>query len=373
MCKPVGSVILIAVLRWVLLMGLAGGALQAAAQRLPQPNAPLSTDLPAPTELATSRWTRAQLDSWWAMLRRQSVSGAEGLRIPAELQPPDDAGAWRPVQLPDVRSRPGTAEVTDAAGYEMRWYRVHVPAHDAEPMALYIPRLSTLTAAVLGHSDDGWRLLLDNQPVAREQWVQPIWLPLPAAGRGMDIVVALPVQADGYHIVSRIWVGPRATLEKRWQWRGRLQAGLPQAISLTLVVLGLFALTLWLRRPAETIYALFAFGAVAWLIRNMHYYTSPPQNPALLDWFWWATHASAAWVMLFVLLLALRFADRRQLWLERVLVGSVALVSVLSMPLWLQQLDTVVLQYSITALLAAGGTVWVGWLAWRERRAESCA
>lgn len=374
MCMAAGRFPVVLLRRWALLLVLVGALSSAWAQRLPQPNAPqgrmLSTDVPAPTERAISHWSRAQLEAWWAALRRQAVSGPEGLNLPPELLPPQDESAWQPVQLPDVRHRPGAADVSDAQGYEMRWYRVRVPAHDDQPMALYLPRLSTLTAAVLGHTEQGWRLLLDNQPVARDQWVQPIWLPLPAAGRGMDIVIALPVQADGYHVVSRIWVGPRAELEKRWQWRARLQSGLPQAISLTLVVLGLFALTLWLRRPSESIYGLFAFGAAAWLVRNLHYYASPPAHPLLLDWFWWATHASAAWVTLFVLLLALRFASQRQPWLERVLMAGVALVSVLSMPLWLQQLDLVVLQYSVTALLAGGGTAWVAWLAWRERRVE---
>lgn len=371
MCKRIGGPIFAILLRWMPALAMLVACL-AWAQRFPQPSAPLSIDVPAPTELAVSRWSQDRLDTWWDVLRRQSVSGREGLELPVELLPPEAETAWRPVVLPDVQSRPSAADISEQGSYEMRWYRVHVPAHDDQPMALYMPRLSTLTAAVLGHTDQGWQLLLDNQPVARDQWVQPIWLPLPGtAGRGMDIVIALPVPANGYHVVSRIWVGPRASLEKRWAWRGRLQSDLPQAISLTLLVLGLFALTLWLRRPAETIYALFAFGAAAWLVRNLHHYVSPPAYP-LLDWFWWATHVSAAWVMLFVLLLALRFASARQLWLEWTLSGSVAAMSILSMPLWLQHLDLAVLQYTVTAVLAAGGSVWVAWLAWRERRAELC-
>jgi signal transduction histidine kinase len=40
------------------------------------------------------------------------------------------------------------------------------------------------------------------------------------------------------------------------------------------------------------------------------------------------------------------------------------------MPLWLRRLDMVVLQYGVTAAVAAIGTAWVAWLAWRERRPE---
>ena len=105
-------------------------------------------------------------------------------------------------------TRPGAAMVNDVRGYEMRWYRLHIPPGTDEALALYLPRLVTLSAAVLVRNDQGWQALLDNLPAEREQWVQPIWLPLPGAGaNGLDLVVALPVPAGSYYAVSRIWVG----------------------------------------------------------------------------------------------------------------------------------------------------------------------
>ncbi len=356
--------------RGLLLLALLA-CLPSQAQRLPQPTTRVAGDDAAPTELATTAWTREQLDAWWAALRRHTVAGGDHLELPPELLPPEDVAAWKPVAMPDVRSRPGAAMINDSRGYEMRWYRVHVPAANDEAMALYLPRLVTLSAAVLARTDKGWQTLLDNQHAEREQWVQPLWLPLPGVGApGMDVVVALPVPAGSYHAVSRIWIAPRDQLEKRWLWRVRAQTGLPQAVSLTLAVLGLFALTLWLRRPDEGIYGLFALGAAAWMVRNLHYYVTLPASPAGQDWFWWATHASMGWVMLTALLFALRFSSRRTPWLEWALIASVTLVSVLSMPLWLRQLDMVVMQYTVTAAVAAIGTAWVSFLAWRERRAE---
>lgn len=357
----------------LLMLALAACAL-AQAQRLPQPSQPNPRPAPeaaTPAELAVTPWSRAQLDAWWAALRHQAVAGSDHLELPPELLPPADAAAWRAVAMPDVRARPGAAMVTDSHGYQMRWYRLHIPAGGEEALGLYLPRLVTLSAAVLAHTERGWQLLLDNQPAEREQWVQPLWLPLPGAGsQGLDLVVALPVPTDSYYAVSRIWVGPRDVLEKRWQWRIRLQSGLPQAVSLTLAVLGLFAVTLWLRRPTEAIYGLFALGAAAWMVRNLHYYVSLPVSTTGQDWFWWATHASMAWVMLTALLFAMRFATRRARRLERALTAGVIAVSVFSMPLWLRQLDMVVLQYAVTAVTAGLGTGWVAYLAWRERRSE---
>ncbi len=357
--------------RGLLLLAWLAILLPAQAQRLPQPSNRVAGDDSAPTQLATTVWTRAQLDAWWAALRQHSAVGGDRLELPPQLLPPEADAAWQPVAMPDVRTRPGAAMVSDAHGYQMRWYRVHVPPGGDESMAMYLPRLVTLSAAVLARTEGGWQLLLDNQHAEREQWVQPIWLPLPGIGsQGMDLVVALPVPAGSYHAVSRIWVGPRDQLERRWLWRVRAQTGLPQAVSLTLAVLGMFALTLWLRRPDESIYVLFALGAAAWMVRNLHYYVSLPISAAGQDWFWWATHASMGWVMLTALLFALRFASRRAPWLEWALTASVVLVSLFSMPLWLRQLDMVVMQYAVTAAVAAIGTAWVAWLAWREQRTE---
>ncbi len=359
-------------LRRGLMLMLLGACALVQAQRLPQPTPRHAGDDAAPAELATTAWRRDQLEAWWSALRRQSLADSDRLALPAELLPPEDAAAWRPVAMPDVRPRPGAAVVNDARGYEMRWYRLQLPAGIDEPQALYLPRLVTLSAAVLArHPGGGWRLLLDNQHAEREQWAQPLWLPLHATGtEGLELVVALPVPAGSYHAVSRIWLGPRDVLEKRWQWRVRMQAGLPQAVSLTLAVLGLFALTLWLRRPDESIYGLFAAAAGAWMVRNLHYYVSLPASTVGQDWFWWATHASMAWVMVTALLFALRFARRRAPWLERGLLAAVVAVSVVSMPLWLRQVDMVVLQYGVTAAVAAIGTLWLALLAWRERCAE---
>lgn len=357
--------------RWLVLM-LLGACAMVQAQRLPQPTSRHAGDEAAPAELATTAWRRDQLDAWWSALRRQSLATSDQLALPADLLPPEAAAAWQPVAMPDVRARPGAAVVNDSRGYEMRWYRLHLPAGIDEPQALYLPRLVTLSAAVLArHPGGGWRLLLDNQHAEREQWAQPLWLPLHATGtEGLELVVALPVPAGSYHAVSRIWLGPRDVLEKRWQWRVRMQAGLPQAVSLTLAVLGLFALTLWLRRPDEAIYGLFAAAAAAWMVRNLHYYVSLPASTVGQDWFWWVTHASMAWVMVTALLFALRFARRRARWLERGLVAAVVVVSVVSMPLWLRQIDMVVLQYGVTAAVAAVGTLWLALLAWRERCTE---
>jgi signal transduction histidine kinase len=327
-------------------------------------------------QLAVSSWSREDLRDWWAALR--AMDGASG-NLPQHLQPPSDPRAWMPVKLPDVRKREAGGSVAEDPHYQMRWYRLRYAPPDGRwptSVALYMPRLVTLAAAVLVRTEDGWRPVFDNQGGAREQWVRPLWAVFPGAftdllhDRVIEVVVAVPVLKDGYFSVSSAWLGAREDLESLYDTRWALQIGVPQATGLTLVVLGLFAFTLWLQRREEPAYLLFALASVAWLVRNLHYHVDLPRTRLGFEWFWWLTHASMSWVMLLTFLFALRFAQRRFPLFERLLGVFVLLSSVLTMPLWMNLLDPLVLQHMVNAVVGAVGTVFIGVVALREGSRE---
>lgn len=357
-------------------LGCVGGG--ALAQRIPLPELPpqSSGEQALVAQLATSQWTRADLDAWWAALR--AIDGSPG-SLPARLQPPADAADWQPVSLPDVRTREAGKSFDDDQHYQMRWYRLrYAPPQGRWPtsVALYMPRLVTMAAAVLVRTEEGWRPVFDNQSGAREQWVRPLWAVFPAAltelhhDRIIDVVVAVPVLRDSFYSVSSAWLGAREDLEPRYQRRWMLQIGVPQATGLTLVVLGLFSFALWARRREEPAYLLFALASVAWLVRNLHYHLDMPRTRLGLEWFWWATNASMSWVMLLTFLFALRFARQRHRLFERGLIGFVVISSLLAMPLWLNLVDTLVLQHGVNAIVGSLGTVFVGAMAVREGSRE---
>ena len=300
----------------------------------------------ASAELAVTPWTRNDLETWWSALRAMDGSREN---LPPQLQPPTDPAAWHRVDLPDKKIRETGKNFGSDPLYQMRWYRLrYAPADGQWPtsVAIYVPRLTTLAAAVLVKTESGWRPVFDNQAGAREQWVRPLWAVFPAALTGgtdktagrrlepIDVVLAVPVLRDGFYAVSTVSLGPREDLEPLYRRRWALQIGVPQATGLTLVVLGLFSMALWVRRRDEPAYLLFALSSVAWLIRNLHYHVDMPRSPLQLDWFWWVTHASLSWVMLLTILFALRFARQRHVLFERLLAVFVGLGSVLTMPQW---------------------------------------
>jgi len=333
-------------------------------------------------ELAVSAWSRADLEAWWSALR--SMDGG-GVSLPAHLQPPTEAQRWSRVQLPDTKARPPGGGPGPAAGqppYEMRWYRLrYAPPQGRWPtsVALYMPRLVAMAAAVLVRTDEGWRPIFDNQLGAREQWVRPLWAVFPSAltelhsNRSIELVVAVPVLRRSFYSVSTGWLGAREDLEPKVRRRWMMQIGVPQATGLTLVVLGCFSFALWVRRRSEPAYLLFALATVAWLVRNLHYHLDLPRTEAGLRWFWWLTHASMSWVMLLTFLFALRFAQRRFAPLERLAGGLVLGVSVLTLPLGgplpLLPMEPV-WQHSLNALLGLLGTGFVGLIALRDGSRE---
>lgn len=365
---------LMAALLWM----LAAWALPALAQprAVPEGSAATGPERATQAEFATSDWTAAQLRGWWRALR--TMDGASGA-LPTELLPPAAPQAWSPVTLPEVRQREAAQGLEDEPRYQMRWYKLRYRAPQGRwptSVALYMPRLVALAAAVLVRTDEGWRPVFDNQSGAREQWVRPLWVVLPAAlteaqeAREIEVVIAVPVMQGGYYSVSSVWLGAREDLEARHDRRWVMQIGVPQATGLTLVTLGLFALVLWFKRREDPAYLLFALASVAWLVRNLHYHLDLPRTRAALEWFWWATHASMSWVMLLTFLFALRFARRRFARFERTVTAFVLLGSLVSMPLWGRGFDALVLLHICNAVVGLFGTGFVAAIAWRQGSRE---
>ncbi|MBQ0944262.1 sensor histidine kinase [Ideonella sp. 4Y16] len=282
---------------------------------------------------------------------------------------PEDAAAWAPLTLPRHEARDPVRAAAADRPLVVDWLRIDhvVPAGAPGPLALYLPRVVGSAVQVIAHDGSQWRLRWDGTDQWREQWNRPVLVdlgPAPPPGSRLTLAVGL-IHYDGAETrVARIWIGPRAELAERAGSRNVLQQVAPPVGSLTFLSLGLFALLFWLGRRREQAYLLFFGSSLVWALRNLHYYVDMPQDRVAYDWFWWMTNASLSWVMVLVYLFALRFDARRAPWLERGLLGFVALMSVLAMPFEASPVRTLVQLHLINALVGMVVLLRLSWMAW---------
>ncbi|MBA4343296.1 MAG: hypothetical protein C0423_14265 [Methylibium sp.] len=334
----------------------------------------------AQAQLAVTPMSRSQLDRWW-----ETLKGLEGRGLPLSgmLQPPRDESAWTEVNLPDVRRRPpigSSVPVGSQLAFEMRWYRMQYSTPDPSRLgrlAVYMARARALPVALLMRTDAGWVPVFDNTADAREQWVRPMMASLPGfaseqlmrEGR-LEMMLAVPVTRHEAFMVPSAWMGSRESVEPLYRARWLMQIMLPQGAGLLLAVVAVFALSVWLRNRQERAYLLCSALALFSMFRNLHYYADMPRDPVVFQWFWWLTHASMSWVLLTCFLLALVFVQRRYRAFERMLVGVVVFSTTLTMPLWPWPINTLLVQHLVNAMVALGGTGFVGFIAWRSGHRE---
>ena len=274
-----------------------------------------------------------------------------------QLQAPGSEPVWRPVSLP-LR---GTDEAGLAAPDLGIWWHL-LPAARALPgggagarCALYVPRVSGGAVVVAGWREGRWSLQWDGADLWREQWNRPVWVDVGLCEQATLTRWAVGVvhPADQGHRISRIYLGPSEALLPAYEARTQLQQSGAQVGSLAFLALGVIALVYWLGRPRETSFLVFALTSVAWTLRNLHYYTTLPRQQVTLDWFWWMTNASLAWVMALMYLFALYFDPRPSPRLTRALLVFVLAVSLLSMPLPGMPLHSLLAVHLINAVVAS--------------------
>ncbi|HUL63989.1 MAG TPA: ATP-binding protein [Burkholderiaceae bacterium] len=201
-------------------------------------------------------------------------------------------------------------------------------------------------------------MLFDGRPVEDVRWSRSTRWNIPLLFVGPDrtgmkggeeeLMLALSSQGSA-PLLSPLAVGAyRGAVRARYERGLFLAEGVPQLTAALALLLALFSLAVWWRRRAERTHLYFALGSLSWSIYLTFYYVSPYSHG--LSWAWDRFFFSLAnsflmWAIAFLFLFAARFLDFRQSWLERVLLGYAALLS-LSLPV------------SQLALAEAGSAIW---------------
>jgi signal transduction histidine kinase len=294
-----------------------------------------------------------------------------GRGVESPVPPGSSAVEWREVALPAQVRRGGG--LTGDRRYAVHWYRVLHPLGDGRPgpLAVYVPRMQP----GIGYADlyANGELLDAPGTRAANHWNQPLLAPVPErlvdGHRTLEVLVAVTWDTRTTYALAPIHVGAEAPLRRAAAWRTFLQSGAPEALSYAFLVLGLFALGFWARRPREMPYLLFGLATIVWYLRTLHFHVVVVPIDGLL--FWWLTVNSMGWLMVLVYLFALRFQGRRLPWAEHLLLALVLATGLLTLPAaGLEPALTATLAYVAQVVVAVAVTALLTHDALRARARE---
>ena len=234
------------------------------------------------------------------------------------LSHPPATADWQETDLPDSWRTQGRNRS------QIGWYRLRLslPAPPAEPLAIYIPRITNNVAvyvngALLGKSGDiAQREISWN--VAQYFKVSPGLL---KAGPNL---LEIRLHPDGYARagLSRVFVGRENEIAGQYQWRLFLQSTAPQFITALLGVMAAFSLAIWAGRRREIMFVFFGLMCVVAMIRLAHFYVRDSEIPL-----YYLTDASLCWMSALTASFMLHFAGRPLPTFERFLYGYAALAT----------------------------------------------
>jgi len=294
---------------------------------------------------------------------------------PAAL-PTLDAQRWQAATLPQVLPRTLVAgdSGTDIA---TAWIRIAVPeaAQAADPgdLRLYLPRWQTI-GQISVYADERLVFRSGAGPIWNG-FNHPLWVALdePSGAHPRSVLLRVDHLRSAGAAVSTAWLGDEAGLGQRRWLRETLQAGVPYVASAAFLVIGFFALAVWVVRR-EAVYGLFFISSVLFFVRALHYHLGLEPLPISEAWFGWMTVHSISWLVVTVHFFGFRLHGRRYPWVEWPLVALVLLASAVSLPplAVLPQLSLVTPLAYLLMILATIGLAGLSiWSAWRSRSGDA--
>jgi signal transduction histidine kinase len=292
-----------------------------------------------------------------------------GVLSTPDATPPGADRAWQTVPLPDIRgpSRPQPAAIT--------WYRIRFDTGGAvtEPWAVYLPYLYGggqvwLNGAAVGQ-------LTEHTPHLHVRWARPHLLSLPAGllhPTGNELLLRAAVPPAGVSMaMPRLAIGPLSQLRPLHDRRFFWVSITPYITATVCLLVAVFVLFIWWRRPTEVMYGLFGLASGLWGVRTLTFVVEVVTD----EWWllWRAVYLSATGGFIVAMaVLALRYAGQRRPWLERGLLAYWLLG-----PLWLlaqgAPAEPFVNRYWIAGFLPIGlGIVVMSiWIMLRQRTWDS--
>ncbi|RDU95485.1 sensor histidine kinase [Trinickia dinghuensis] len=291
---------------------------------------------------------------------------------PSTLDSDSLPNEWRHVTLPLARSIAlvHQARTTKATASHITWLRLSVSGlpSRADHLAIYGARIKT-DGTIAVYVNDQLVFQAQEQGPLWNSTRTPLWVVMhrhPTDAPVKEILVRIEHTRGTQVAVSSLWLGPVAALKGRYHVRRWLQQELPAIFSAAFLLVGIFALFVWLQRSRETSYLLFFNLAVTSFLRSLHFYLDVP---IANDWFAWLTVNSLLWLVLVVHFFLRQLHGRPVTWFTRSITAVTAGIGVLTLPMLAVLPNTpkvTPLIYPIAALMGASVGLVGGIISWRR-------
>jgi signal transduction histidine kinase len=276
---------------------------------------------------------------------------------------------WQSVALP--HTWPQSLDLQAGAPPRATWLQVRLGGLPATRggLVLYLPRWQTV-GRIAVYGDD--QLLYHSVgDVLWNGFNHPLWIPLDGNGLGPRpqlLRLRIDSLANAGGTVSSLWVGEAADLLPRYRLRRMLQTGVAEAMGMSFLGLGGFALAVWLLRRERT-YLLFALFTLLWVLRSQRFLVGLEPLAIPSAWFGWMTINAGNALLVTWYAFMTTLVPTAPRWPLRALLGLLLLSSTVTLPLitspgWIHALAP--LPYLVTNLAGIPATLLMAWAAWRH-------
>lgn len=284
------------------------------------------------------------------------------------------AGSTQTVALPHVFPR-GVNTAANGNDILTAWYQIAVPAAaqpaSGQPLRLYLPRWQTV-GQITVYADSRLIFRSGAGPIWNG-FNHPLWVALGGDAYPQTVLIRVDHLRSAGLALSSVWLGDEKELSQRRWWRDFFQTSLPGVMSAAFLLIGVFALGIWLVRR-EAIFGLFFLASLFGFMRNLHFRLGLEPLPVSEAWFGWMTVNSVFWGLVTAYIFCFRLFAVKFLWAERTLVTVTLAAAIISLPglalIPLMWVITPALYLSVLAGIVAMTLLSVR-AAWRSRSGEA--
>ena len=239
------------------------------------------------------------------------------------LPPAADDERWQPQTLPTAWRTLTVWSSTPT------WYRAvfHLEPSVTDLWSIYVPNIPVGTRTFINGDlvYQSGTLSMADVP----KWQRPLFITLPKHQlKSGENVIHIHVHPSfvlpGY--VSQWVIGDYKTVRAQYDQRYMRQVALPQALTIVVLVLGLYALLLWFFHRHRSEYGWLALCVLSWAaFSSCMYFSSPTGMDGA-----WVTRLEPtllAWFVTGLILFCRRYTGRSKAWFDRVLIGMSTLAS----------------------------------------------